>query len=117
MNMQMQHTKECFRQWWSVMQTMQAKYGNPVITPAFAALPEYPLLYKSYRDLLSSLHTATGLNPFLFERTLLMAMERVLDPDVVLPSETELDKILEISVAFAASAQQQINNHEGQPPN
>lgn len=110
----MQDAKDCFHDWWRVMQAMTAKYGQP--EDGMEELPEYPVLAKAHNDLVAALVKETGYDGFIFKKTVLMAMENVLDDEEATPSDEQVNDILHLSLAFAAATDKRMKAMEGKLP-
>ena len=110
----MQHAKHCFRHWGEVMQAMSAKYGKP--TEGIQEYPEFPMLAEAHNELLAALVQETGYDPHIFKRTVLMAMENVLDDEDSTPTDAQVDDIMHLSLAFAAATDKKVRAMEGKLP-
>jgi len=115
MNMPLQSAKDCFRNWWRVMQTMSAKYGDP--EDSMEKMPEFHELAEAHDALLTALVHETGIDAYIFRKTVLMAMENVLDSEDTTPTDDQVDEIMHLSLAFAAATHKRVQMMEGKPPN
>lgn len=115
MNMPLQDAKDCFRNWWRAMQAMQAKYGEPA--DGMEKLPEFHALAEAHDAMLTALVHETGYDAYIFRKTVLMAMENVLDDTDDTPSDDQVDEIMHLSLAFAAATHKRVELMEGKQPN
>ena len=97
-----------------VMQAMSAKYGKP--TEGIQEYPEFPMLAEAHDDLLAALVKETGYDPHIFKRTVLMAMDNILDDEDSTPTDEQVDNIMHLSLAFAAATDKKMRAMEGKLP-
>jgi hypothetical protein len=113
--MELTQAKAAFRNWWNIMQVMSAKYGDPDEAGLdVEKTPEFDELANAHTRLLLELHNATGIDAFIFRKTVLMAMHNVLDDEDVQPSESQINEIMEQTVAFSAAAEAKVRQMQGE---
>jgi len=115
MIMPLQEAKDCFHNWWKAMQTMQATHGEPA--DGMEKFPEFVALAEAHDALLTALVNETGYDAFIFRKTVLMAMEEVLDDDDDTPTEQQVDEIMQLTLAFSAATHKRVEQMEGKQPN
>lgn len=113
--MELTQAKTAFRNWWSLMQMMSSKYGDPDEAGLdVEKTPEFGELANAHTTLLLELHNATGIDAFIFRKTVLMAMHNVLDDEDIHPTENQLDEIMEQTVAFSAATEAKVRQMQGE---